>query len=137
MKALRFIGMLIVLVTLSMVTLEGNSQTYNSYTPTDSFKVEGVFYRLPTFTENDTKSKFLGYVKATIIQTKNGFRMIKINGNAIKRDSSIDLLQNQSAQVTECVFSDNYLFQAHYRKNGLSYVVMFNSDRIRDYYISH
>lgn len=67
MKTLKFIGLLIGSITLSMVTLTGKAQTYSQ---NNSFEVKGVFYRLPTFTVNDTESKFLGYVKATIIQTK-------------------------------------------------------------------
>ncbi len=107
----------------------------NYYQSNESFTVKGKYYRL-SYSGNDTK--FLGDVSATIEQTKNGFRLTKINGEVVKMDTpSLDLDNNQKGQVTECYLSDNYLFQAHYRKNGISYVVLFNSDRIRDYYISH
>ena len=49
----------------------------------------------------------------------------------------VDLNNNQNGQVMECIISDNYWYQVHYRKNGISYSVCFNSERIRDYYISY
>ena len=116
-----------------------NAQSYDCHNQGNTFDVKGVFYRLPTYSGADTEIKFLGNVTATIEQTTKGFRLIKINGNKVKMDPPplLDLNNNQNGQVTECILSDNYWYQAHYRKNGISYSVCFNSDRIRDYYISH
>ena len=115
------------------------AQTYSSDYKKNIFDVKGVFYRHPTYSGTDTKFKFLGNVTATIEQTSKGFRLIKINGNKVKMDPPplVDLNNNQNGQVTECTISDNYWYEAHYRKNGISYSVCFNSKRIRDYYISH
>ena len=139
MNTLRFIRQLIVSIILSVVTLTGNSQIYNPYNSSHTFEVRGVFYRHPTYSGTDTEFKFLGDVTATIEQTSKGFRLIKINGNKVKMDPPpvVDLNNNQNGQVTECTISDNYWYEAHYRKNGISYSVCFNSERIRDYYISH
>lgn len=139
MNTFRFIRQLIVSIILSMVTLTSNSQIYNPYNSNHTFEVRGVFYRHPTYSGTDTEFKFLGNVTATIEQTSKGFRLIKINGNKVKMDPPpvVDLNNNQNGQVTECTISDNYWYEAHYRKNGISYSVCFNSERIRDYYISH
>lgn len=116
-----------------------NAQSYDYHNQGNTFDVKGVFYRLPTYSGTDTEIKFLGNVTATIEQTTKGFRLIKINGNKVKMDPPplLDLNNNQNGQVTECILSDNYWYEAHYRKNGISYSVCFNSERIRDYYISH
>lgn len=116
-----------------------DAQSYNLYNQGNTFDVNGVFYRHPTYSGTDTEFKFLGYITATIEQTTQGFRLVKINGNKIKMDPppAVDLNNNQNGQVMECIISDNYWYQAHYRKNGISYSVCFNSEKIRDYYISH
>ncbi len=113
------------------------AQIYIPHNKNNTFEVKGVFYRHPTYSGTDME--FLGYVTATIEQSSKGFRLIKINGNQIKMDPPplADFDNNQDGQVTECIISDNYWYQAHYRENGISYSVGFKSERIRNYYISH
>ena len=117
----------------------GYAQIHIPYNKNNTFEVKGVFYRHPTYSGTDMEFKFLGNVTATIEQTSKGFRLIKINGNQVKMDPPphVDFDNNQNGQVTECIISDKYWYQAHYRKNGISYSVCFNSEKIRDYYISH
>lgn len=114
------------------------AQNFNSIfnnSQNDTFKENAVFYRLET---NTYKWKFLGNVVITIKQVAKGFCLIEINGNKIKMDNIPDYSDgNQNGQVHECNISDDYWHQAHYRKNGISHIVLFNSERIRDYYISH
>lgn len=111
------------------------NESHNPY-----FKEHAEYYRMPTYQGTDNKSKYLGDVVVTIVQEKDGFRLYAINDQIVKMDAtsvSDLLLNNQRGQVQENPFSNDYMFYAHWRKNGISYMVMFNSTRIRDYYISH
>lgn len=127
------------LVFLSLITLalfaglNLKAQGYNN-----TFTEYGVWYRLPTYSGTDMKFKKLGNVTATIKQTDRGFELIGIDGEQLKRDYVYsDYQNNQNAQVNLTDMMDSYMFEAHYRKNGISYIVFFNSNRIRKYFISH
>lgn len=138
-KALKRIISILFMQIIFLNICNINAQNHGLYNQNNTFDVKGDFYRYPTYSGTDTKLKFLGSVTATIEQTSKGFRLIKINGNTVNMDPPpfVDLNNNQNGQVTECDISDNYWYEAHYRKNGISYSVCFNSERIRDYYISH
>lgn len=112
---------------------------HNGLQQGSSFKESAVYYRMPTYVGTDTEAKYLGNVEVTIKQERSGFRLYAINNQVVKIDPQrgIDLNNNQTGQVHETSFSDNYMYEAHWRKNGISYIVLFNSIRIRDYYISH
>ena len=43
-----------------------DAQSYNPYNQGNTFDVNGVFYRHPTYSGTDTEFKFLGYITATI-----------------------------------------------------------------------
>ena len=112
-------------------------KSHNSY-----FKEKAEYYRMPTYQGTDNKAKYLGDVVVTIVQEKDGFRLYAINNQIVKMDAAYDAVSdlfynNQRGQVHENPYSNDYMFYAHWRKNGISYMVMFNSTRIRDYYISH
>ena len=135
---------ILTLIFIASYSINGEVQAQNfnnifNRNRTDTYKEDAAFYRLPTNSGTDNKWKFLGYVEITLKQTSDGFRLTEIDGNKIKMDEprGFDFNNNQSGQVHECVYSDEFWHQAHYRKNGISYIVLFSSERIRNYYISH
>jgi hypothetical protein len=137
---IKYFILTLIFIASYSVNGEVKAQNFNNYNTnkTDVFKERAAFYRMPTYSGTDTKEKFLGYVEITIKQTSDGFRLTAIDGNKIKMDNpGIDWNNNQSGQVHECDYSDDFWHQAHYRKNGISYIVLFSSKRIRNYYISH
>lgn len=129
------IWVLLILFLSSIFSFSLNAQ---NLTPNSSFTEYGVWYRLPTYSGTDTKSKKLGNVSITIRPTTNGFELIGIDGAPLKKDNIFpDYQNNQNGQVNLTDMMDSYMFEAHYRKNGISYIVFFNSDRVRKYFISH
>jgi hypothetical protein len=108
---------------------EGVEEYQNSY-----FKEYAEYYCCPP----DKKPKYLGDVVVTIAQEKDGFRLYAINDQVVKMDNVSDwYLNNQRGQVRINNHNNDYMYYAHWRKNGISYMVFFNSTRIRDYYVSH
>lgn len=128
-----FVALILILASIFSFGLNAQNLLSNS-----SFTEYGVWYRLPTYLGTDTKSKKLGNVSLTIKPTSNGFVLIGIDGAPLKKDNIFpDYQNNQNGQVNLTDMMDSYMFEAHYRKNGISYIVFFNSDRVRKYFISH